>query len=650
MIKLKLKINIILFISFFIISDTSWAQNKNVPMMSSTKQGVHIIVRGRYPGYSGFKVYRKETGFGKDYKLLTEEPIREVNEIAKAQEILGTNWDYLKDFLDTQDPNKILLRMKSPDAATILRYCGVPFAEVLGRYYFDDSAEWGEKYVYKLVLLSVTDRELHTVEVKYKVDDELPQHTTEMTHEQRKDRIKLKWDAPKYKENAEDDFVGFNLYRSYKNKTKRLNFLPVLRRDKIIWFDRTVKEERTYDYLIKPVDVLGREGETSAQLSVYVKDLIPPLVPQGLTSEEGYQYTLLKWDQGEAKDIVNYDIFRAEQLHASYSKIDNVDGSTTRYIDSTVIGGKPYYYKIQAIDNVGNESLISTARYAVAKDSTAPPPPKNLDFEITEDNKSVILNWQKPSSVDMQGYFVSRGYRSNQTVKLTHKSITETKYIDKDNFHAGHTYYYYVAAIDLSFNQSQKARIKVQIPDDEPPLAPKNCTRSKTEQGYVQVRWQPSMSLDVKAYNIYRTLKGEKKLLTVSDGDPYYILDSTMTKGKQYVYSVVAVDSFDNQSEEVQSPPITPRDILPPPEPESINIEIEENGVSLSWDCREVSDLKGFNIYRSNSKYGSMKKINRELVKDKKYFDTDGKKGEYYKITSFDTSKNETASKICIAK
>lgn len=642
----KIGFPIILLLSCVLLISETKAQQKNVPLISSTREGVHIFIRGRYTSYSGFEVFRRESGFGKDYKLLTQQPVREINDIYKAQEILGTNWDYLKDFLGTQAPNQILLRMKSPDVATILRYSGVPFARVLGRYYFDNTAKWGKRYVYKIVLLSSTGRELQTLEVKYKVDDALPQYTTKLFSEQLKDKIKLKWNAPRYKEQVNDDFVGFNLYRSSNGKTERLNFLPVLRRENIIWFDKTVNEERTYDYLIKPVDILGREGEASATLSVYVKDLIPPLVPQGLTAKKGYEQIVLNWDKGPADDIVEYEIYRAVELNAKYSHIDNVSGLSTEYIDSTILGGKPYFYKLKAVDNAGNNSLMSSAIYSVAKDSSAPPPPSNITYEISEDNGSVLLNWEQPSIGDLQGYFVSRGYRSNQAIKLTPNSITGPKFVDKDDFHPGHTYYYYIAAIDLSFNQSDKSMIRVQIPDDEPPLEPKSCSRIKNKAGYIQISWQPSMSLDVKKYKIYRYHKDNQELLTVSEGKRYTVLDSTITKGKKYYYSVAAVDSFDNQSEEIKTKPIVARDIFPPPKPHNLELNITDEGVKISWSCPKAADLLGYNIYRSNSKYGSMNKINKEPVKNKQYLDKHGKSGKYYKITSFDSSKNETASKI----
>ena len=649
-IEIDIRQHHILIFSLLVLITGLRGQKKQVPMMSSTKEGVHIIIRGRYPGYSGFKVYRKETGFGKQYTLLTEEPIREIDDIYRAQNILGANWDYLKNFLDTNEPEELLMRMKSPDVATILRYCGVPFARVLGRYYFDNTAKWGNRYVYKIVLLNRIGEELQAVEVKYKVEDELPEHSANITFEQYKKRIRLKWNAPKYKEKASDDFVGFNLYRNYKDKTERLNFLPVLRRENILWIDRTVEEERTYQYLIKPVDVIGREGKVSDKISVYVKDLIPPIVPQGLAAEKGYEKIYLEWDKGEAEDIVNYKIYRARSLNASYSNIGEVEGFTTEYTDSTIIGGRPYFYKIQAVDNVDNASPRSTAVYSVARDSSAPPPPGKLDYEISEDNKSVILNWQEPPAADLQGYYVYRGYRSKKSVKLTPNSITETEFIDNQEFNPGHTYYYYVSAIDLTFNQSEKSQVKIQIPDDRPPLPPKSCNRNLTEEGYVNIRWHPSMSLDVENYKIYRKQKQNKQLLQTCPGSVYSLLDSTLTKGKKYTYSVVAVDSFDNESEEIKSKPIVSRDILPPPGPESINIKVLDRGVEISWDCREAGDLKGYNIYRSNSKYGRMHKINSKPVTNKNYFDKKGKKGKYYKVTSFDSSQNETASKIYRAK
>ncbi len=645
--SIKTVVNKILFliVIIFFFRNGLYGQEKRVPIMSSTKEGVHIFIRGKYLSYSGFKVYRKETGFGKDYQLLTKQPVHEVNSVYEAQDILGANWDYLKDFLDTQNAQKLLMRMKSPDVATILRYCGVPFAKVLGRYYFDQTAQWGEKYRYKVVLLDNRDNELETIEVKYTVDDELPTHQTELTYKQEKDRIHLFWDAPEYKEKADNDFVGFNLYRKYKNKEQRLNFLPVLRRPKIVWIDRTAHEERTYEYVIKPVDILGREGRLSARKEIYVKDLIPPLVPQGLTATKGNEVITLKWNKGIAKDIVEYKLFRAPSLNADYYEINTVSNDRRYYADQEILGGKPYFYKIQAVDNVGNNSLISTAVYAVASDSTGPEPPLTIEYEFT-DNEQVLLDWTPSPSRDLLGYFVYRGYKGDKAVKLTPKSIEQTEFIDEQAFNPGHTYFYYVSAIDLSFNQSDKQAVKIQIPDNRPPRAPKNCSRATTKEGYVAFSWHPSMSLDVMSYRIYRKAGRDKKLLATLPADPYSYVDSTVQKGMKYIYSITAIDSFENESDEVVSPPITPTDIMPPPAPYELEFQVEKRYVAITWQCDPVVDLKGYNVYRKESKYGDMKKVNRELISEKRFVDKTGKKGAYYKVTTFDSSQNETASKI----
>jgi len=641
--------NIIINICIICVLATNlFAQKIAKPMLSSTKKGVHIFIRGKHINFSGFQVYRKDRGYGKKYKLLTKNPIKEINDVYKAQEELGAYYDYLRDFLKTNDPNEILHRMKSPDVSTILRYCGVPFAKVLGRYYYDDTAIWQKSYVYKIVLLNIQGKELHKIEVKYKVEDNLPVATSELTLDQQKDKVKLSWNAPKYKENVKDDFIGFNVYRKTNSQNKRINFLPVLRRDNIQWTDDTAKEENNYEYSIKPVDILGREGKTSATFSIYVKDLIAPLVPEGLTAKKDYQSINLKWNQGEAKDITTYKIFRGESLNSKYVEIGSIKSSLTEFIDSSLIGGKPYFYKIQAIDNAENASPISPAIWSVAKDTSAPLPPQNIEFQIDND-KSVILKWEKPQSLDIQGYFVSRGYKSNKSVNLTPTSITSTTFRDKQKFNPGHTYYYHVSAIDLSFNQSKMSTIKVTIPDDKPPRAPEYCDRIMTENGFVEVGWQPSMSLDVKHYQIFRWENNKKILLKTFGREPYGFIDSTVIKGVEYFYSVIAVDSADNQSSEIKCKPITPRDITPPPAPENLKFEIDKSSVKITWSCKQTQDFKGYNIYRTRSKYGTMRKINTKLIMTNNYHDKDGKKGRYYKITSLDTSGNETASKYCKA-
>lgn len=613
------------------------------PMITSSGDTVHIFIRGRYMSYSGFEIYRKGKG-EREFKLLAGNPVTAVDDPLRAQEILGTRYDFLSEWLKTETPEQLLHKMKTPDVATILRYCGIPYAKILGRYYQDATAREGNTYNYRIIMLDWRGKEFDRIEVSYKVKDEMPTVKTKLSYEQEKDIIKLMWKAPEYTGKIDDDFVGFNIYRKGEKNKERLNFLPVLRMKEILWIDREAEEDNEYVYSIFPVDVVGREGKEADRITVKVEDLTPPLVPEGLDAQKGIDFIRLTWNKGKAKDIVSYKIFRAPSLNAKYGLIGEVPGNSTLYIDKDMLSGKPYFYKIQAIDDADNISLISGAVWAVAQDTTPPLPPTNITYK-TEDNK-VFLEWSPSTSKDLKGYFISRGFTRERKLRITPESIEDNQFADEGKFYPGHTYHYGIVAVDISFNESPVETLSVKIPDALPPSPPFNCSRSPTEQGFVRVSWQQSMSLDVELYRVYRYKGDSKKLIKKKEGKPFYFIDSLVTKGEEYSYSITAVDSSNNESEEAKTKSIIPTDITPPAQPENVNIKVKENGIEISWNMKPTADLKGFDIYRCNSIDGVYSKINKEILKSTSFFDRTGKKGLYYKICSLDTSNNESFSKI----
>jgi fibronectin type 3 domain-containing protein len=617
------------------------------PIITSDKDTVHIFIRGTYRGFSAFEVYRKGSG-EKEYQLLTQEPVTPVNDPYAAQEILGTRYDLLNEWLQADNPEQLLHKMKTNEVATMLKYCGIPYAKILGRYYKDSTAKSGKKYNYRIILFTSKGKEIRRIEVNYTVKDELPSVKSKLSYEQIKDRIKLQWQAPDYKESVTDDFVGFSLYRQGEKEKKRLNFLPILRMEKILWFDEEVEEDKEYVYSIHPVDIIGREGQESDRITVLVLDLMPPLVPEGLEAQRGIDFIRLSWDEGKEKDIVHYNIFRAPSLNAEYEKIGNVQGDSTLYIDTGMISGKPYFYKIQAIDDADNVSLISSAVWSVAQDTTPPLPPTNITFNAEEE--LVTLAWTPSLSKDIDGYYIYRGFKADKYINITPKSVKENQFADTMKFYPGHTYYYGIAAVDFSFNTSAMETLAVTIPDTVRPGTPLDCYRTPTEEGFVRIGWQQSMSLDVSHYNIYRYQGKKKELIRRKEGKPFYFIDSLVIKGTEYSYGITAVDHFGNESNEVRSKSILPADITPPPPPENINFKLKEKGVEIRWEIKSVIDFKGCDIYRCKSIDGEFTKINDKIITSGSFFDKTGKKGLYYKIYTIDTSDNTSSSQIMRAK
>lgn len=71
----------------------------------------------------------------------------------------------------------------------------------------------------------------------------------------------------------------------------------------------------------------------------------------------------LSWNPSTSSNIVGYNVYRGNQP-GSYGLIKSMD-SNTSYTDTTVEGGKTYYYVVTAVDSAGVESPYSNQAQAL---------------------------------------------------------------------------------------------------------------------------------------------------------------------------------------------------------------------------------------------------------------------------------------------
>ncbi|MEO0293381.1 MAG: C25 family cysteine peptidase [candidate division WOR-3 bacterium] len=86
-------------------------------------------------------------------------------------------------------------------------------------------------------------------------------------------------------------------------------------------------------------------------------------------------------------------------------------------------------------------------------------------------------------------------------------------------------------------------------------------------------------------------------------------------------------------------------DLKGPATPTGLNFIGYENSIDLIWKKPADSDLKGYNVYRSDSPTGVYKKINDRLIEGTSYFKDVGLQNEtvyYYKVSAVDESANES--------
>ena len=182
---------------------------------------------------------------------------------------------------------------------------------------------------------------------------------------------------------------------------------------------------------------------TSTNISVTVITI--PTTPQNLQAVAGDGYINLTWQAPSANGgsvITNYKIYRGTSSGAEIYLI--TVGNILTYTNTGLINGRTYYYKISAVNGMGEGNLSIEVH---AKPATKPNAPQNLLILIK--NGKIVIFWHIPSDNGgdaIIGYKIYRGTSSgNETYFVTIDNISS--FTDTNSVN-GQTYYYRITAVN----------------------------------------------------------------------------------------------------------------------------------------------------------------------------------------------------------
>ncbi|HSH45678.1 MAG TPA: fibronectin type III domain-containing protein, partial [Longimicrobiales bacterium] len=412
--------------------------------------------------------------------------------------------------------------------------------------------------------------------------------------------------------------------------------------------DRDVANGVRYRYRVRALDLAGRVGGPTPVVEVRPVDDRPPATPVDVVTEEGDGRVRVAWRMALEPDVVGYSVERSTGLDQPYDRVAEglpVDAPT--WTDDSVRGGEQYFYRVVAVDAQGRESRPSNARSAVPYDDTPPAPPAGLRAEAAERRLSV--SWEASPSDDVMGYHVYRSDGPGYGIRLTTEPVAGLSYTDEgfegEGLNPGGRYTIRVAAVDHSFNESELAEVRTQIPDDQPPAAP-TALRARSVQGrLVEVSWSTGGSLDVASYQLTRQEAGGARtdVATVAADGTRRVRDQDVRTGTDYTYRLVAVDSAGNRSEPaVQT--LSFRRLAPPPSPRRVSAAPAGAGVRVTWERVVDDELVGYRVYRSNIPTGVYEPVSNLVPPGGplEYVDAAGQGTHYYTVRAVDRSGNES--------
>ena len=386
-------------------------------------------------------------------------------------------------------------------------------------------------------------------------------------------------------------------------------------------------------------------------------DSVPPnVVIDVQTNVYQNQRVEVSWSTSNTKDVRGYNIYRSSSLldQASYKRLNEnlLSHLETTFNDTlaTSSSNNIYYYRVSALDDQGNESPLSTAAMALLQDIQPPPSPKNLQALFTANN-TVELTWDYPDlSSDFYSFIVLRYLkdpfaprfpsRVNRTTLL--EPILEDLGIAGAGFKEGAEYAYEVISVDKAGNFSSPASVDITISDKTSPEPPNGVQVFIDNASRISVLWNPSPSLDVMSYVVYRSKVGSTHLqATPVSSHVLRYEDITAEPGTTYEYWVTAADFAGNESVPSPEKVIQMKDFTAPRHVRNVSVlSTEESGLQIQWEPVPSFDLAGYRLYSSNSAMGEFSPVVDELITTTRWVSEESSPETWYKVFAIDTSGN----------
>jgi fibronectin type 3 domain-containing protein len=396
--------------------------------------------------------------------------------------------------------------------------------------------------------------------------------------------IVLSWDEP-----ASDNGYPITDYRIYKGTVSGGETFYVTIGNVTTYNDTSVIAGITYYYKVSAVNSYG-EGPLSNE--VFATPPNVPFAPLNLVADAGNDYIVLTWDEPTSdggSPIINYSIYKGTSsgLETFYLSIGNL----TSYNDSDVSPGITYYYRVSALNIVG-EGPLSNEAYATPP--TVPSIPLNLTAKSGD--SFVNLTWDVPSSdggIPIIEYHI---YRDDTTGIYDSVGSDQLWYNDTNVFN-GMTYTYNVSAVN-EVGEGPNATVTATPMPPIIPGPPMGLMASPGD-GQINVSWEPpsdGSESEITSYNIYRI--GIPDIYASVTSHQLWFIDYNVTPGTIYSYQITAESEY---GEGAQSSGTDIKAGAAPSSPTNLTATPGDSYVNVTWDA-PLSDggyqIDNYTIYR----------------------------------------------------
>ncbi|MEI6796180.1 MAG: fibronectin type III domain-containing protein [Methanomassiliicoccales archaeon] len=188
-------------------------------------------------------------------------------------------------------------------------------------------------------------------------------------------------------------------------------------------------------------------------------DPVVPSSPQNLSASAGSSQVILSWS-APASDgggvVTGYRVYRSDDSGAVYSRI--VSPSGTSYTDTGLTNGHVYWYKVSAVNAIGEGNNCSAVS-ATPSQITAPSAPQHV--VATPGQAKITISWQAPASTGGSALTAYKVYLDLAGGSLERAVVSASILSYQDNnVSAGNTYLYHVVAVNAVGEGAASAQVQ----------------------------------------------------------------------------------------------------------------------------------------------------------------------------------------------
>ena len=328
----------------------------------------------------------------------------------------------------------------------------------------DEIKETGLPYFYRVAALNTSDDPSFSPESAVQIPDlQAPKPITGLKAEADTGIVRLSWNP-----GQEPDLYGYMVYRitqvkgsDQKDTIRISDFVKEPRFDD----ELPINVRNKFSYLVKAVDTVNNQSRWSRPITAQLPDIVPPGPPFLTGIQLDGEALFLTWLPNLESDLAGYQVYRATSETTPDSLWEQVNrrmlsSRDTSWRDLDCEAGQPYYYRITALDDAGNQSDRSDVYQGVVNKKRLKAVPKALEVTFKKKTKTAFLTWEAPENDKLIGFMVYRKQADQSYFPVS--GLLQTKEFQDPNLKAGQTYYYQVKAFDEIGNTAGSRHIQLK--------------------------------------------------------------------------------------------------------------------------------------------------------------------------------------------